>query len=68
MDWDGADIKRLELKEILSSGRKWSQDGSRIVYSSERGGQWGIYLLDFTKMTEKSFCLQRALISQAIFP
>ena len=58
MDWDGADIKRLGIKGNFVLRPQWSQDGSKIVYSSERGGQWGIYLLDFTKMTEKSFCLK----------
>ena len=61
MDWDGADIKRLGIKGNFVLRPQWSQDGSRIVYSSERGGQWGIYLLDFTKMTEKKVFASRGL-------
>ena len=68
MDWDGTTIKRLGIKGDFVLRPHWSQDGSRIVYSSERGGQWGIYLLDFTKMTEKKFLPPEGLISQAIFP
>ncbi|MCE5193893.1 MAG: Tol-Pal system beta propeller repeat protein TolB [Nitrospiraceae bacterium] len=54
MDWDGSNIKRLGIRGNFVLAPHWSKDGTRIVYSSQRGIQWGIYLLDFTKMTERS--------------
>lgn len=54
MDWDGyrADnLGGIDGSIILSP--HWSGDGSRLIYTSERNRQWGIYLLDFKKMTEK---------------
>ncbi len=52
-DWDGQRTRKLGLKSSLLLSPHWSSDGTKAVYSSERGRQWGIYLLDFLKMTEK---------------
>ncbi|OGW32111.1 MAG: Tol-Pal system beta propeller repeat protein TolB [Nitrospirae bacterium GWC2_42_7] len=53
MDWDGHRIKKLGLKGSLVLTPHWSSDGQKIIYSSERGRQWGIFMLDFMKMTER---------------
>ncbi len=53
MDWDGQRARKLGLKGSLLLSPHWSSEGTKAVYSSERGRQWGIYLLDFLKMTEK---------------
>lgn len=53
MDWDGHRIRKLGLKGTLVLTPHWSPDGTKIIYSAERGRQWGIYLLNFLKMTEK---------------
>ena len=53
MDWDGERVRKLGLKGALVLTPHWKPDGSQLVYSSERGRQWGLYLLDFLKMTEK---------------
>lgn len=53
MDWDGKRVSKLGLKGTLVLAPHWSSDGSQMLYSSERGRQWGVYLLDLTKMTEK---------------
>lgn len=61
MDWDGGGIKRLGIKGDFVLTPHWSKDGDRLVYSSERGGKWSIYLLDFTKMTERNIFEARGL-------
>jgi len=53
MDWDGERVRKLGLKGKLVLPPHWTSDGSKIIYSSERGRQWGLYLLDFSRMTEK---------------
>lgn len=53
MDWDGQRVSKLGLKGTLVLTPHWAPDGSHIIYSSERDRQWGLYLLDFLKMTEK---------------
>lgn len=52
MDWDGSGIKRLGIRGNFVLTPHWAKTGNKLIYSSERGRQWGIYLLDFTKMTE----------------
>lgn len=53
MDWDGNRITRTGLKGNIILSPRWSRDGSKLIYSAERNRQWGIYLLDFTKMSER---------------
>jgi TolB protein len=53
MDWDGNRMTRTGLKANIMLSPRWSKDGSRLMYSAERNRQWGIYLLDFTKMNER---------------
>lgn len=52
-DWDGQRARKTSVKSKLVLAPHWSPDGSQIIYSSERGRQWGLYLLNFLKMTEK---------------
>lgn len=52
MDWDGHRASSPGIKGNVILSPHWSRDGSRLLYSSERSRQWGIYLLDFRKMTE----------------
>jgi TolB protein len=51
-DWDGQRASPLGIKGNVILSPRWSRDGSRLLYSSERIRQWGIYLLDFRKMSE----------------
>jgi TolB protein len=53
MDWDGNRISGMGLKANIMLSPRWSRDGSKLIYSAERNRQWGIYLLDFTKMNER---------------
>ena len=53
MDWDGHRVRKMGIKGNLVLTPHWAHDGSKIIYSSERGRQWGLYLLDLLKMTEK---------------
>lgn len=54
MDWDGYRADNLGgIGGSIILSPHWSGDGSRLIYTSERNRQWGIYLLDFKKMTEK---------------
>ncbi len=53
MDWDGSRVDRLGIKGSLVLTPRWSKDGTKLLYSSERNRQWGVYLLNFVKMTER---------------
>lgn len=53
MDWDGNRISQLGVRGNIILSPRWSRDGTKLIYSTERGRQWGIYLLDFKSMTEK---------------
>ena len=69
MDWDGHRISDLGIKGNVLLTPRWSKDGNRLIYSSERYRQWGIYLLDFTKMTEtKVFSSKGTNIAGDFFP
>jgi TolB protein len=69
MDWDGNRLQRLGLKGDLVLTPHWSADGSKMVYSSERGRQWNIYLLDFLKMTERrAFSSKGVNMAGGFFP
>jgi TolB protein len=52
-DWDGRRVRDLGIRGNVLLSPHWSRDGSRLLYSSERYRQWGIYLINFTKMTEE---------------
>lgn len=53
MDWDGHRIIHTGLKGNIILSPRWSRNGRKLLYSAERNRQWGIYLLDFTNMTER---------------
>ncbi|GAB4483964.1 MAG: Tol-Pal system beta propeller repeat protein TolB [Thermodesulfovibrionales bacterium] len=59
MDWDGHQVRKMGLRSTLVLGPHWSPDGNRLIYSSERGRQWGLYLLDFSRMTERRVFVSR---------
>lgn len=54
MDWDGKRPNAAGVTGSIILAPHWSQDSSRLVYASERYRQWGIYLLDFRKLTERN--------------
>ena len=69
MEWDGHRISDLGIKGNVLLTPRWSKDGSRLLYSSERYRQWGIYLLNFTTMTEtKVFSSKGTNIAGDFFP
>ncbi|MCL5024489.1 MAG: Tol-Pal system beta propeller repeat protein TolB [Nitrospirae bacterium] len=51
-DWDGHRAGAVGVSGNVIMTPRWSRDGSRLLYSSERKRQWGIYVLDFRKRTE----------------
>jgi len=53
MDWDGRRASNTGMKGNVVLSPHWSKDGTKLLYSSERNRQWGVYLLDFITMTEK---------------
>lgn len=68
-DWDGHRAMSLGIKGNVILSPHWSKDGSRLLYSSERNRQWGIYLLDFKKMSEtKVFSSKGTNIAGDFFP
>ncbi|HXX54360.1 MAG TPA: hypothetical protein VEI28_07320, partial [Thermodesulfovibrionales bacterium] len=52
MDWDGHRTNDLGIKGNVLMTPRWSRDGTKLLYSSERYRQWGVYLLNFSNMTE----------------
>ncbi|HXX81364.1 MAG TPA: Tol-Pal system beta propeller repeat protein TolB [Thermodesulfovibrionales bacterium] len=69
MDWDGHRVSDLGIKGNVLMTPRWSKDGKRLIYSSERYRQWGIYLLNFTEMTEaKVFSSKGTNIAGDFFP
>jgi TolB protein len=52
MDWDGKRLTSTGIKAPLIMSLHWSKDANRLLYSSVRGLQWGIYLADFKKKKE----------------
>lgn len=56
MDWDGHNPRPLVSGGLISS-HHWSMDGRYIVYSSEIGKVWRIYLIDLERY-EKSMLFQ----------
>ena len=46
MDADGSNQQRLTDNVALDSCPFWSTDGSRIVFQSNREGNWDIYVMD----------------------
>jgi TolB protein len=69
MDWDGHRMNRLALKANFMLSPRWSKDGSMLIYSAERHRQWGVYLLDFTKMRDsKLFSARGTSIAGDFFP
>lgn len=52
MDWDGFNSIRV-ISNGLTTSHNWARDGKFIVYSSERGRKWRLYLLDLQQYKEK---------------
>ncbi len=53
MDWDGYRSYETGVKGSVILTPRWSGDGSRLLYSSERNRRWDIYLLDLKGASEK---------------
>ncbi len=69
MDWDGQRVSGLGIRGNVLLTPHWSRDGSKLIYSAERYRQWGIYLLNFKKMTEtKIFSSKGTNIAGDFFP
>ncbi len=69
MDWDGYRTTAIGVKGNVILAPHWSRDGSKLIYSSERNRQWGIYLLDFRKpMETKIFASKGTNIAGDFFP
>jgi TolB protein len=48
MDADGANVRQLTDNASYDGNPRWSQDGTRIIFSSDRGeiGHWEIYVMN----------------------
>ncbi|KJR43999.1 Tol-Pal system beta propeller repeat-containing protein TolB [Candidatus Magnetoovum chiemensis] len=53
MDWDGERIERLAASGEVTMSPRWSETGSKLVYSSLRNDRWNIYTLDVNEGYEK---------------
>jgi len=47
MDWDGERMRPLGPSGGIMLAPRWSPDGSKLIYSSEKKRKWGIYIYDF---------------------
>jgi TolB protein len=43
---DGTDVTRLSGDRVEDMKPTWSTDGTKIAFTSYRGGYWGIYVMD----------------------
>lgn len=53
MDWDGHRDFETGVKGSVILTPRWSRDGDKLLYSSERQRRWDIYLLDLKAAMEK---------------
>jgi TolB protein len=60
-DWDGKRRNNLGISSSALLAPHWSDDGGRLLYSAQRGRQWGIYLLDFGRMKESRVFSSRGI-------
>jgi TolB protein len=68
-DWDGMRSYKVGVKGRVILTPRWSRDGTRLLYSSERNRQWGIYILDFRKAAERNVFLSKGTnIAGDFFP
>jgi len=49
MDWDGKRIKKTGITGNIILSLHWSNDGNKLLYSSEKEKKWKIFLVDFKK-------------------
>ncbi len=54
MDYDGANVKYLTDSDALVLAPRFSQDGSRVLYTSYETGQPQIYVLDVASATRQA--------------
>ncbi len=59
-DWDGYNSVRVVSKG-LSFSHSWSNDGLKMIFSSERNKRWGIYSLNLKNFKEKKLFLSKGL-------
>jgi TolB protein len=52
MDWDGERMRSLGPRAGIMLAPRWSPDGTKLLYSSEKSRKWGIYLFDLNTSTE----------------
>ena len=69
MDYDGYNMRKLTNSGSLNLSPNWSPDGTKIVFSSERGRSWWIYTIDVRTREEKRLTFERGLnISPSFSP
>jgi TolB protein len=52
MDFDGERMKPLGPSGGIMLAPRWSPDGAKLIYSSEKKRKWGIYIYDFNSGME----------------
>ena len=58
-DWDGGRGSRLNIRARALLSPHWSPDARRLAYTAERDRKWGIYYLDFAKVTEEPLLVMK---------
>ncbi|KAF0183151.1 MAG: TolB protein [Nitrospirae bacterium] len=68
-DWDGYKTGSTGISGGVLLKPRWSPDGSKLIYSSERFRQWDLFVLDLKTMREKHIRTARGLtIAGNFFP
>ncbi|MBI4822976.1 MAG: Tol-Pal system beta propeller repeat protein TolB [Nitrospirae bacterium] len=62
MDWDGQRIKRLGFIAPVIVSPRWSRDGLGLLYSAQRDGRWGIYILTLSEAKERLIHSSKAML------
>ncbi len=52
MDFDGDRMRSLGPRAGIMLAPRWSPDGTKLLYSSEKSRKWGIYVYDINTGTE----------------
>ena len=76
MDIDGTNVKRLTNSPANEIEPKWSPDGTRIVFCSDRSGDWDLYIMNadgsnvekLTNTPEPEWCSDWTAFSYAVGP
>ncbi|MCX8030499.1 MAG: Tol-Pal system beta propeller repeat protein TolB [Thermodesulfovibrionales bacterium] len=61
MDWDGHRAYETGITADIFLSPKWTSDGSKLIYSKNTSGRWGIFTLDMHSLKEQNVFKEKGL-------